>query len=487
MSAVAPPVRLTSLRSLSPRLGGRQGLGRLVVLGLLAASCSKGGAADPDSTACRKLSDQDPDPDHPLPKTLFAELRNTPIASSTSSTAIIPLNLDEGSGGDYSGNYTFTKCEQPDTYYVERLVLVSSTMEPVAVAVRNGANYNVTYQKGGGSTVATGFSGNAVSYTATGGMPSLKVTTLTATPNMVKLGEQVNIQVAVGDETCGVRESQWWLAGPTPSATSIDPTVISGGSGQASLRISPKRSIGTYYVEGQVTLKGGRVIQVRRNASTDTQYMLIDKSGAVVGNTSLNVVSVAVSDNPDADRMPAIPLSMDAVPASVGRCQPVNISLRLFDDRGLPASQPVKVFVGPAESPKLVSLTLTGGDLLSGSFVLPSDAPPGIWYGYPESIRDAAGNQSLGTLSNGKFTTSDGTNTSQAVMAATFIVPNPNPIMLPDLSTVPDGGVVTPPPDMAAPPFPATLTVVNITPTTAKEGDNIVVRMKWNDIAMILK
>lgn len=481
MSAVAVPILSTSPRSPSfrPRWG------RVFALCLLVASCSKGGAADPDTTNCRKLNDQDPDPGHQLPQMLFAELRNAPVASSTSSTAIIPLTLD-GSGGDYSGNYTFTKCEQPDTYFVERLVVVSAKSEPVAVAVRSGGSYNVTYQSGA-STVATGFSGNSVVYTATSGMPSLKVTTLTATPNMAKLGDHVNIQVAVGDDTCGVRESQWWLAGPTPSPTAVDPTTISGGSGQASLRISSRRSVGTYFVEGQVTLKGGRVLQVRRNASTDTQYMLIDKSGTVVGNTSLNVVSVMVADNPDADRMPAIPLSMDAVPASVTRCQPVNISLRLFDDKGLPASQTVKVFLGPAENPRLVSMMLTGGDLLTGTFVLPSDAPPGIWYGFPEVIRDAAGNEATGALVNGKFTTSDGTNTSQPVMTATFIVPNPNPIMIPDLAMVPDGGVVTPQPDMAAPPFPATLTVVNIMPTTAKEGDNIVVRMKWNDIAGILK
>ena len=449
----------------------------------LAIGCSKGGAPEMQESGCKKIAELDPaTKDSQLPKALYAELRGATGAS-------FGIMLD-GSGGIYSGQRAFGKCDAADTYYVERAVLVSATGQQLAVARRNPMGFLVEYD-GGQTLQATGssFTSIATSYTAAASAPSLKVASLMlGGSNVVKQGERVNVQVTLGDELCGVKESKWWLVADTsPGAEpTLEPAVLPGGSGQISLPIPTTLSAGTYAIEGLVTLAtGGRVVRVRRSAATDMRYKVIDPRGGTPVDTEAGVVKLTVEASPDSDRVPPTPVAMDATPASVQRCQPVNLSLRVADDKKLPTSQSVKVFLGPAESPKLLSLVLSGGETLSGKLVLPSDAPFGVWYAYPELVRDAVGNEGRGTLASGKFTLTGNGSTSPPVMAATFIVPSG--AATPDFGSMPDGGSPMPV-DLGGMQLPAALAGIAVMPPTAtKEGDTLTVTVTWNDLKMILK
>lgn len=449
----------------------------------LAVGCSKGGAPEMQESGCKKVSELDPaTKDGQLPKALYAELRGATGAS-------FGITLD-GSGGIYSGMRAFGKCDAADTYYVERAVLVSATGQPVAVARRNPMGFLVEYENGQ-TLQATGasFTSIASSYTTTASAPSLKVASLMLNgSNVVQQGERINVQVTLGDEVCGVKESKWWLVADTsPGAEpTLEPAVLPGGSGVISLQIPTTISAGAYAIEGQVTLAtGGRVLRIRRSAASDTRYKVIDPRGGTPVDTEAGVLKLTVEANPDGDRVPPTPVAMDAAPASVQRCQPVSLSLRVADDKRLPTSQNVKVFLGPAESPKLLSLLLTGGETLSGKLQIPSDAPFGVWYAYPELVRDAVGNEGRGTFSAGKFTLTGNGTTSPPVMAATFIVPSGAAV--PDFgSGMPDAG--TTPPDLGGMQLPAALAAIAVMPPTAtKEGDTLTVTVTWNDLKMILK
>ncbi len=449
--------------------------------------CSKGGAPEQDGGGCKKLAELDPmSKDSQLPKQLYAELRGATGAS-------FGLMLD-GTGGIYAGQRAFGKCDAADNYIVERVVLVSATGQPLAVARHNPTGYLVEYESGQ-TMQATGasFTNITTTYSSAASAPSLKVGAVTLSgSNTVKQGDRVSVQISLADELCGIRESKWWLVSekaPGPGAEpAYEPQVLAGGSGTISLQVPTTLSAGNYVVEGQVTLNnGGRVLRVRRNIDTDKRYKILDPKGGTALDTEAGIVLLTVESNPEGDRVPPTPVAMEATPASVGRCQTVNLSLRIADDKKLPSSQNVKVFLGPAESSKLVSTQLSGGETLTGSLQLPIDAPTGVWYAYPEVVRDALGNEGRGTLSSGKFTLSGNGSTSPPVMAATFIVPSPA-ASGPDFgSQLVDGGT-PPPPDLGAMQLPAALSAITASPSTAnKEGDTLTVTVTWNDLKMVLR
>lgn len=450
--------------------------------------CSKGGVPEPDAMTCKKLADFDASGgDGQLPKALYAEMKSTSAGGASFGVML------EGSMGIYSGMRAFSKCDASDTYYLERAVLISAVGQPVAIAQRSPTGYAITYQSGQMAT-ATGasFTSNTVTYSATGGMPSAKVQIVTlGGSSMVKLGDRITAQIAVGDEVCGIRESKWWLVPDgSPGSTPVGESVtLPGGSGNLALRVPTTISTGTYAIEGQVTLNnGGRVLGVRRQSSTDTRYKMYDPRGGTFVDSDVTVVKLIVGDNPEADRTPPVVVGMDATPASVSRCQQVNLSLRLADDRGLPSSQQVKLILGTADAPKLFSTVVSGGDLLTGAVVMPQDAPSGVWYAYPESVRDGAGNEAKGALAGGKVTLTGNGITGQPVMAATFILPSGN--IVPDFGTPSLDGGTTMLPDlgMAGSQLPAALSAVSVTPSTAtKEGDAITVTVTWTDLKQILK
>lgn len=472
-----------------PRLGPLlRGL-PLLALALLPTQigCSKGGAPEQDGGGCKKLSELDPaTKDRELPKQLYAELRGSTGAS-------FGVMLD-GTGGIYAGQRAFSKCDAADNYIVERVVLVSATAQPLAIARHNPTGYLVEYD-GGQTMQATGasFTNISTTYSSAASAPALKLAAVSLSgSNTVKQGDRVSVQVSMADELCGIRESKWWLVSeksPGPGAEpSYEAQVLPGGSGTVTLQVPTTLSAGNYVVEGQVTLNnGGRVLRVRRNVDTDKRYKIFDPRGGTPVDTEAGIVLLTVESNPEGDRVPPTPVAMDATPASVGRCQTVSLSLRIADDKKLPMSQNVKVFLGPAESPKLLSAMLGGGETLSGSLQLPIDAPTGVWYAYPELVRDALGNEGRGTLSGGKFTLGGNGTTSPPVMAATFIVPSPAS-SAPDFGSMLADGGTPPPPDLGGMQLPAALSAIGVSPSTAsKEGDVLTVTVTWSDLKMILK
>lgn len=485
-------VFITSAHSIflrkNPSLTLRLGLcGLGLGLGITLTSCSKGGM--PDQPSCSRLADQPgTTKEEPLPKALYAELRT---ASTGVDGATIGVTLT-GSGGIYSGMYAFNKCDAPGTYYAERLVLLSATGNPVATAVRLAPNnsYTVTYNNGN-MTTATGSFTNSISYSISGATRPVNVASLQPGQNSARQGERITVSVGLNDEAgCGIRESAWWLVPvASPGTKAVDITTVDGGSGTASVRVGPRVAIGTYVVEGQVTLRNGRILNVRRSLSTDTTYKLYDAAGSVFpGDLAAPITQITVMDNLDADRTPPVAWGATAAPAGPNRCDQVALSMLITDDHGL-SSQSVKMILGTAEKPNLATATLSGGELLSGSFTVPSDAPYGLWYAYPDLVRDAAGNEARGVFANGRFKlVGDGTVIMQEVMAGAFILTDPNGLKAPDLGviTIPlDGGVT---PDMAGGAFPATLAGVSVMapmPPT-KVGDTVTVQMTWNDLAMIL-
>ncbi len=468
---------LSSLASFRSR-----SLGLWCLVGGLAAvlpACSKGGAGD--TAMCRKLSDPlpgGPMTDRPIARSLYAELRS-PGGSYTT----VPL---EGIGGSYSGSKQLTKCEERGQYTVERIVLVNAKQELVAVANRIGgsAAFKIDYSNGQTTSIA----GTSVAnyYTDYGtAATSGAVTLLTVAPStpQVRQGERMTVSVALQGDECGLKQSQWWLA--TASGQVIGtPQVVSAGSGSVGISVPPELAPGTYFVEGRVDTKNGQSFDVKRRNAADTIYQLYDRKSGIYTATTYPVSKVEVVANPDADRTAPQAVQMDATPSRVERCQQVNLSLKLSDERALPTMQTVKVWLGP-DGGMLTSVELTGGETLYGSLTLPLDAPGGVWYAYPDLIRDAAGNEARSSFSGGKFSLSGmGIGTPKPVQAATFIVPS-------EMAKLDGGAVVSDlgvgQPDLMAA-FPAVLSELKVQPAAiTRDGDSVTIRVTWVDASGSLK
>ncbi len=458
----------------TPVLGAGAVLGLSVVLGL--SGCSKGGA--PDLNGCVKLSDPLPGDDTAPPsRTLYVELR-------TPTGARLPIVLDTGSGGNYSGTRALTQCDEQGTYTVEKVVLVAVNGDPVATATRVGSNYTVTYKNGQVSTVPGSTLGNiSTSYSAPGTAAATLQSVAVSAP-MVRQGDPVSVQVAVTGDPCGIRESMWWLAPGSVGMMTTPAQAIPGGSGSVTLRVPPTADQSVYFVEGQITLKsGGRVYAVRRKVVGETTYSLIDQSTGVPVATPVPVAMVTVAPNPDADKVAPQAVSMDASPAMPVRCGTANLTLHLSDDKGLAAGQKVKVWLGTLDSPKLTSTMVTGSEYLYGSVQIPLDAPAGVWYAWPDLVVDGAGNSAQATFVGGKFMLTGTGITPQPIAAGTFVVPS---FVTPPDAAVPsvDFGVA---PDMAMQ-LPAVLTGIAVSPSSiTMAGMELNVAVSWTDNAQILK
>lgn len=450
-----------------------------LVLGLL--GCSKGGADDKPS--CRKLTDPDPNQPAPgqLPSRLYAELQ-------TPSGGTIGVDLD-GTNGDYTGELKLGKCDEQGFYVVRRLVLVDSKNRPLATAVHDGALYKVRYSSGQEVTVSgTPFMNDRTEYRTTAMMGSITIQQLAPMPLAVDQGGAVTLAVNVSTtDECGLKGSTWWLASFSNGNKVSADQKLGGGSGTVTLRV-PTTIVESVYVEGLIELKNGKVFQVRRKLTADKTYSIVDdKGGGITTPTMVPVAQIQVNPNMNADKVAPQAVSFEADPAKVERCEKLKLALTLSDDRALPPSQQVKVWLGPDGNPKLLSATLTGGTRLVGDVQLPQDAPSGVWYAFPEKVTDLAGNEAIGTLTGGKFTLSGVGTTPTPVMAATFIVPAPPNMPQPtgDLG-VPD---MAPPPDMASA-LPATLAEVGFMATVVTRPDEpVVLRMRWvdNSMPMILR
>lgn len=461
-----------------PRWRGGWVLG--LSLGLCAiAGCSKGGAPDSGST-CRKLSDPEPGSEEkPMtPKALYVELRS---AGGT----IVPITLD-GTGGTYSGSRPVSKCDEMSGYTVEKVVLIDVKGEPVAEANRVNTSYLVKYAGGQTATVTgAGFTNISAMFAVPVPSGATTVKAVTAVPTMVRQGDSVSVQVDLVGDDCGIKSSTWWLSSASVGSVTTAKSSIMGGSGSVSFRIPPTLEPTKYYVEGEVLLKSGnRTLQIRRQMAADSTYKVYDMRTGVFMPTTIPVATVDVGLNVDADKTAPQAVSMEATPAVAGRCTQVNLALKLSDDKALPTMQKVKVNLGTLEMPNLLSTTVSGDEFLYGSVTLPSDAPSGVWFAYPDLVRDNAGNEARGSIAAGKFSLAGpGIAAPTPVNAATFNVPG---------SASPDGGM-PPLPDMAvasdmAAVLPVILTGVAISPTTvSKEGDPITVTISWNDVAKILR
>lgn len=450
---------------------------------MVGSGCSKGGAPDADPN-CKKVADFSSSMlgDGQLPRELYAELKHS------GGMARIGMPLD-GAMGIYSGTRALTKCDLPGVYSVDRISLISAGGQQIATAARMGAGFRVTYQNGQVADVTGAAVANtAVSFSPVGAMPSLRLQAVTISGGtMPKVGDRVTGQIALTDDECGIAQSKWWLTGAAmPGGAAISETsVIQGPQGTFDLRVPPTVSAGQYVVEGEVTLKkGGRLIRVRRQVEADPQYKLFD--GVMFSSTDVAVLRVTAGEGTDIDKTPPQPLLFEASPLSPKRCEPVNFSLRLSDDRGLPPMQQTKLYVGTQEQPRMLwTMLMGGGEGLQGSLILPSDAPSGVYYAYPEKLRDAAGNEGVGELTTGRVTLVANGLRSTPVMAGTFVLPA---MALPGLGadmSMPD---LSAPGDMAAGQLPAALGGISATPASiTKEGDNVTVTMTWNDLAMILK
>ncbi len=443
----------------------------------LQPACSKGGAVDP--TSCRKLSDPvttGTSTDRPIMRSLYAELR-------TPSGAYVTVPL-EGIGAEYGGSKQLGKCDERGQYTVERVVLVNAKQELVAVANRlpGSASYKIDYVDGRTTSVAGTSVANYYSdYGTTVASGAVTLQTISASTKQARQGDRVTVNVALQGDECGLLKSQWWLADSSRKQVTT-PQMLGGGAGTVAVPVPVDLTPQTYFVEGQVTTKSGQVLSVTRQNAADTIYKLYDPKSGLYTPTTYPVVTVEVLANPDADRVAPQAVQMDATPSRVERCQPVSISLKLSDDRALPTHQTVKVWLGP-DGTMLTSVELTGGEILYGTYTIPSDAPGGVWYAYPDLIRDAIGNEARSSFSGGKFTLSGNGITPKAIQAATFIVPAELP--------KPDAGVG--PVDFGAPPdlmatFPALLREIKVAPAAiSRDGDAMTISVKWTDVAGILK
>ncbi|MCS6912660.1 MAG: hypothetical protein NZ890_05420 [Myxococcota bacterium] len=450
-------------------------LPRMSLLGLvLLGACSKGGLTNNDPRSCRRLAEED-GMELMLPRALYAELR------SADGTTSLPVML-EGSGGSYHGTTRpLARCDPPGTYYVDRIVLVHAAGAPVATALRSGSSYLVLYHQGGTATV------DASRFTRPFTILSAKMSTAMPTlgslsaPGLARQGDriQVTAMASAANDDCGMREMQFWLTtSPGVRSSPLASVSIAGGSGSATLRIPPELPAGMYVLEGRLQSQLGRIAEVRRQNSHDASYSLYNPVSMSFQMTNLPVVRIAISDNATADRRAPQAVSMEATPARVARCQAVSLSLRLVDDFGLPATQQVKVRLGPLGQPGLARALLSGGgEMLGGMFTVPQDAPTGIWLAYPESVQDAAGNVATASLSGDKFTlVGPGLSMPQPVQAAAFVVHDES-MPVGDLAPVTD---LAPATDMA-PRFPAELSNIEVTPPMVAPEQTVTVTVTWTD------
>lgn len=457
-------------------------LGLAGALALSLAGCSKGGAdAGP---GCRKLTDPEPGMGTmaQLPNKLYAELKS-PLGT------VKGIDLD-GSGGDYAGDLILGKCDEQGPYTVERIMLVDASKRPVAVATRKGSIYEVRYTATGQVTTVSGspFANYATDYRTAAMSGAITIQLLAPQPLMVKQAEAVNVNVNVmSTDECGLKSSTWWLASWTNGSKVSTEQTLMGAAGMVSLRV-PTTLTDSVYVEGIILLKNGKAMMVRRRQAADTNYTLIDERAGTQVPTAVAINQITVVANPEADRMAPQAVRFEADPPKVERCEKVRLTLTLSDDRALPPSQSVKIWLGTNESAKLFSATLMGsGSKISGEVQLPADAPHGVWYAYPEKVIDAVGNEAAGSLSSGKFTlTGVGVTTPTAVMAATFIIPAPPNTPVGDMGAPVDMAMM-PPPDMATG-MPATLAEVGFNPTVImRDGEPSTLRVRWVDNAKVLK
>ncbi len=450
----------------------------VTLLPFVLPACSKGGAGDP--TSCRKLSDPVTmgSTDRPIGRSLYVELK-------TPSGAFVTVPL-EGIGGEYGGTKQMGKCDERGQYTVERVVLVNAKQELVAVANRlpGSASFKIDYSDGRTTSVAGTSVANYYSeYGTAVASGAVTLQTISASSKLAKQGDRVTVSVSLQGDECGLLKSQWWLADSARKQVTTASNVA-GGTGTVMIPVPVDLTPQTYVVEGQVTTRSGQVLLVTRQNAAENNYKLFDPKSGLYSLPSLEVAKVEVLANPDADRVAPQAVQMDATPSRVERCQPVNISLKLSDDRALPTSQTVKVWLGPDGS-MLTSVELTGGETLYGTYTIPSDAPGGVWYAYPDLIRDAVGNEARSSFAGGKFTLSGNGIAPKAIQAATFIVPAN--------MAMPDGGV-TPLPDLGMPSadmgssLPALLREIKVAPAAiTRDGDSVAVSVKWTDVAGILK
>ena len=464
------------------------GAAALCGLPLLAgpSGCSKGGA--PDLNGCPRLTD-------PLPGDNSAPpLHANYVLLRSATGAVIPVTLDGGGSGSYSGTHTFTQCDQQDPYTVDKVILVDRQGERFATAANNGSGgYLITYASGLKSSASgMNFTDLTTSFTdATAGAP-VTIQGLTASSGMASQGDPSTVQAALMGNPCAIRDSQWWLTTAsvtTPIITAMQP--IAGGSGSVTLRVPPTAAPGVYYLAGQVTLSSGRILQVRRAMATDANYTLFDaKNMPYQIMPSVPVVSITVAPKADVDKTAPTALGLAVSPATPVRCATVTFNLHLKDDQPLPAGQQVKVWLGTAAQPKLTGAVVVGSEYLSGTVQLPIDAPSGVFYAWPEVIRDAAGTEARATFNaDGTFTLSGQDAMAKPIPAGTFTLGG-GLTDLPDAATptvdmampVDLGGV----PDMAMP-LPAVLTGVSVKPGQAKNNDLITVYVTWTDNVNILR
>lgn len=439
----------------------------------LSAACSKGGAPMDNNKNCARLIDlQNPGmmgpPQDPLPTALYAELRNDAAGGT-----VLPVMLD-GIGGSYSGTTrAVMKCDAPGTYYVDRLVLVDALNRPLATARRVGSNYQVSYEKGGSTTLsASGFTRYYAGYSIPSGTTLPTLTSVTASASTARQGDRITITAAASAamDDCGINNITFRLVN-TAGGSAYATAVLQGGQGSAPMRIPPTLTVGSYFLDVQVTSKSGRTTVLHGGA---TSYRIYNAGSYT--STSIPVAKVEVTTNPTPDQKNPEATSLTASAGAVTRCQQVTLSLKLSDDQGLPASQEVRLWLGTFDQPRLLSTLLSGGGaVVSGAFTVPMDAPGGTWLGYPESIQDAAGNVATGSLSGNRFTVSG---SSTPVQAELFFVQTEGGPM-PDAGTPPPVDASGTLPDLRMDPGLPVLTNIEVKPTTLVADMPVTVNVTW--------
>lgn len=392
---------------------------------VLATGCSKGGYDGPlkcltlAETAAGQMTTS---PVGPIPTARWAELRH---ADGTT----IPINLESGFNGMYTGaGRVFDKCDPPGVYYVDRLAVTDRAGALVATAKHVGATgttYLVSYPNGSTQTVSTTGT-NALSLQAAAGaapkLDSLSAGGVTSVAQGVSLA--LSAQSTAAPDDCGIKESRFWLTqklapgtgeNSVPGSTSA---VISGASGNAPLRITPSITEGAYVVEGLITTKSGRSLRVFRKNNSDATYWL----GADLNISNIPIVSVNVTADPMADRNGPRLTALEPAAATVSRCDVVAFALRLADDKPLTQTQEITLQIrGPGG--ETLPLKLTGTDVLTGSLIVPNDAPAGVWYAYPLKFTDDIGNLTSVSFSGGTITlTIPGAMMPVTLPAASFTV-----------------------------------------------------------------
>lgn len=427
--------------------------------------CSKGGFDGPQVclTTADTIAGTGVTQPSAIPKARWAELRHD--ASGTT----IPINL-EGSGGSYTGSGpVFDKCAPPGFYYVNRLAVTDVTGALVATAVRqSGSTYLISYGENGGSQqVAVSGPTSLTLAGPTGAAPTLTRLDAGAIVSAPQGGAfSLGIASAAAPDDCGIAEARFWLTlkatGAGQSADAVPgqiPAVQKGENGSPSLRVGPNVPAGEYVVEGLLTSKTGRTTRVVRQSNAATMYQFVSSSGSVT--STVPVVSVTVSADPMADRSGPVIASLDAQRSVVSRCDVMSFALRLSDtDRAITVPQEVVLKLRSPLGSEALTIKLKGTDAMTGSLVIPSDAPPGVWYAYPVSFSDDVGNLTTVSFSGGALSQAVvGAGSAVMATAASFTVQGPPMYDLSGITPVDLGGGVIP--DMAKP-FPTRLSNVSV-------------------------